>query len=300
MTIDTIDETGRLAAPLTVAAAQFRAGEDVDKNLVVLEDLTAQAVSRGAELVVFPEAAMHAWEAPAHRLRAVADQDAPRFVDGLREICDASGATVVAGIFAPGHEGRPVNRLVAMDRTGVLATYDKVHLYDAFHYRESETVTAGRPRADHTELGTFTMGPWTVGMLNCYDLRFPEMARLLTQQGVNVLAVSSAWVFGPQKEMHWEILLRARAIENTAYVVASSQPPPVSTGLSMVVDPLGLVASTCTLDEGLALHTLDEGHLREVRELIPSLTQRHYTVHPRSNAPADSPTAPPSTGQEMT
>jgi len=272
---------------LTVAAAQFAAGDDMEKNLAAIEEMTTTAVTRGAGIVVFPEAAMYAWDTPREALASVAADHGDTFVHSLRDIAGAAGVTIVAGMFAISAGPLPVNRLVAVDASGVRSAYDKAHLYDAFDYQESERVAVGPTFTDHSELGIFRLGGWTVGLLNCYDLRFPEMARLLTEQGVDILAVSSAWVTGPHKEAHWETLLRARAIENTCYVVAASQPPPISTGLSMVVDPLGLVAATCTGSHGLAMHRLDPMHLSRIRELVPSVRQRRYTVLPRDPEPPD-------------
>lgn len=265
-------------AVVRVAAAQFAGGDDVSKNLVGIERLATAAARRGATVVVFPEAAMYAWDAPPEDLQTAAVRHADTFVEGLSGIAAATGVTIVAGMFAATHGRRPVNRMIVVGPGGVVTSYDKVHLYDAFHYRESDRVVAGPSFPDRTELGVFAQGPWVFGLLNCYDLRFPEMARLLVEHEVNVLVVSSAWVSGPHKEMHWDTLLRARAIENTCYVVASSQPPPASVGLSMVVDPLGLAAATCPHAEGLAMHDLDPTHLGDVRALVPSVRQRRYPI----------------------
>lgn len=277
-------------ALLRVAAAQFAGGDDVSKNLVEIERLTMTAARRGAAVVVFPEAAMYAWNAPPEDLQAAAAQHRDAFTAGLVDVAAAAGVTVVAGMFAPAGGSRPVNRMVVVDAGGVITAYDKVHLYDAFAYRESDRVAAGPTFPDHSELGVFRHGPWVFGLLNCYDLRFPEMARLLVDRGVNVLVVSSAWVAGPHKEMHWDTLLRSRAIENTSYAVAASQPPPSSVGLSMIVDPLGLAAATCTQPEGLAVHDLDQAHLGRVRDLVPSVRQRRYpSCEAHSPRTADTP-----------
>jgi deaminated glutathione amidase len=104
------------------------------------------------------------------------------------------------------------------------------------------------------------------------------MARALVDAGADTLAVPAAWVAGEHKVDHWQTLLRARAIENTCYVLGANQPPPASAGLSMILDPMGLAAATCLGTEGIALHRLQQSHLRRVRETVPSLQHRRYRV----------------------
>ncbi|MGI8721641.1 MAG: carbon-nitrogen hydrolase family protein [Geodermatophilaceae bacterium] len=269
----------RTSNALTVAVAQFLAGTDVEKNLRRVEELTAQAAARGAQLVVFPEASMYSWEASAEDLAEAAHSSGPAFLEGVSAAAVRHGVTVVVGTFEPRPDAQPYNRLVVVAPDGsVRGCYDKVHLYDAFSWQESDKISAGTTYPDGSELCTLPVGGFTIGLLNCYDLRFPEMARALAERGADVIVVSSAWVAGPYKEMHWETLLRSRAIENTSYVVASDQPPPASVGLSMIIDPFGLVVATCPTSEGLALHELDPAHLREVRQTVPSLSNRRYRV----------------------
>ena len=266
-------------APLTVAVGQFAAGVDVAENLRRIDVLTRSAVRAGAELVVFPEASMYAWDAPVEDLAAAVRDHGARFLDGIREIAARTETTLVVGGFADSGTALPYNRLVVVGPGGrVIGSYDKVHLYDAFAWRESDKVTPGQPQPDLSELCTVPVGDFTLGLLNCYDLRFPEMARALVDRGADVLVVSAAWVAGPRKELHWEVLLRARAIENTSYVLAACQPPPRSVGMSMIVDPLGAIAAGCVANEGVAVHRLDPGHLADVRDILPALTHRRYRV----------------------
>ncbi|MDT0377777.1 nitrilase-related carbon-nitrogen hydrolase [Streptomyces sp. DSM 42041] len=291
---------------LHAAVAQFAASTDVRANLRRVRQLAAAAAAERAELVVFPEAAMYAWDVPAAEIADAARLHYEPFVDGLAAVAEDTGVTLVAGAFAPvdgDRDAAPHNRLVVTGPGGVpQARYDKVHLFDAFSWQESDKVTAARTAPDFAELCTVPVGGFTVGLLNCYDLRFPEMARALVDRGADVLAVSSAWVAGPHKEMHWETLLRARAIENTCYVLASDQPPPRSAGLSQILDPLGLTAAACLGTEGVAVHRLDVAHLREVRTAIPSLKHRRYQVAPQvtplSKEPAGAgPSLPVTTGE---
>ncbi len=121
-------------------------------------------------------------------------------------------------------DGRVYNTLVLVGPSGLLGAYRKVHLYDALGWCESERIAPGAPGSDNTPLAP--VDGLTVGVLTCYDLRFPESARRALDAGATVLAVPAAWVAGEHKVEHWRTLLRARAIENTAYVVAAAQPGP--------------------------------------------------------------------------
>ena len=271
---------------LVVATAQFTAGNDVPDNLARIDRLMSRAGGLGARLVVFPEASMTAWNVPADQLSAQARAWGERFEAEILALARKHQMVVVAGSFvAGGSDDRPRNRLVVAGPEGLLGRYDKVHHYDAFGYAESDRVAPASPREDGSELVVVPVGGFRVGVLNCYDLRFPEMAAALSARGADLLAVSSAWVAGPHKEMHWELLLRARAVENTCYVVGSCQPPPSSTGSSMLVDPMGLVLGTCAEDDDIVATRLSRARLDRVRAELPVLANRRYRVVPAHHQP---------------
>lgn len=263
---------------LAAAVAQFSAGTDMGKNLRRMGELADAAAKQGARLVVFPEASMFAWDATAEQIKT-ASARGPEFIERVAEIARRAGVYVIAGLFIDVGDVRPRNRLIVVGPEGnLIDSYDKVHLFDAFSWRESDKVHPADTHEDMSELCVVDIDGFTVGLLNCYDLRFPELARMLVERGAEVLTVSAAWVAGPLKETHWDVLLRARAIENTCYVLGASQPPPASAGLSTIIDPMGVTAATCVELEGLALHRLDRHHLRHVRETVPSLRHRRYQV----------------------
>lgn len=267
------------AADMLVATAQLSAGMDVDANLRQIRALTEKAAHTGARVVAFPEAAMYDWTASAADTTAIATEHGQYFTDEVCRIAGDSEITVIVGGFVKGDSDKPFNRLIVADPHGdMVGTYDKLHLYDAFSFRESDKVQPGPLKEDFSELCILDVGGFKLGLLNCYDLRFPEMGRALAHAGADALVVSSAWVAGPHKEMHWEILLRARAIENTCYVLASSQPPPGSVGLSMIIDPFGLVAATCIETEGVTTSRISRSRLDEVREIVPSSKQGRYAI----------------------
>jgi deaminated glutathione amidase len=171
-------------------------------------------------------------------------------------------------MFEPGDDpGRPFNTLVV--RGGAEAAYRKIHLYDSFGYRESDRLTAGAPEPVLVDVAGFR-----VGLMTCYDLRFPELARRLVDEGADAIVVPAAWVAGPRKVEHWRTLARARAIENTVFVLAAAQPGPRYTGHSMVVDPLGDLLAEAGEGPEVLVAELDHESLAAARKTNPSLANR--------------------------
>ena len=164
---------------------------------------------------------------------------------------------------------RLYNTLVVVDADGVRAAYRKIHLYDSFGYRESDRLAAADPCPT-----TVRVGGMTVGLLTCYDLRFPELGRTLTRAGAELLVVPAAWVAGPHKARHWEVLLAARAIEDVAYVAGAGQPGPRYSGHSQVVDPRGELVAAAEDGEALVSAEVSLELLREARMENPSLLNR--------------------------
>jgi len=249
---------------LHVALAQQASGLDPEENRARLEEL----VPEGADLVVLPEAFARDFGEAGSDVSGYAEPGHGPFATELERVAKERGTTVVAGMFEPGEDpGRPFNTLVV--RGAVTASYRKIHLYDSFGYRESDRLTAGPLEPVVVEVGGFS-----VGLMTCYDLRFPELARALVDRGAEVLVVPAAWVAGPRKADHWRTLARARAIENTVFVLAAGQPGPRYTGHSLVVDPLGDVLAEAGEAAALVTATLDRALLEEARRTNPSLANR--------------------------
>jgi deaminated glutathione amidase len=203
------------------------------------------------------------------------------FVRALVEAAGPGDTTVVAGMFEslPG-EDRVYNTLVVVDGSGLRGRYRKLHLYDALDWRESDRVRPGDPGEDG--LLVLPVEDQFLGVMTCYDLRFPEMGRALASCGATVLVVPAAWVNGPGKTEQWRVLLQARAIEETCYVVGAAQPSPELTGHSMAVEPRGHV--TVALDEGseaMAVADLSAERVASVRAALPLLDGRRFDVVPR-------------------
>jgi deaminated glutathione amidase len=259
---------------MRIALGQLGAGPDKRENLERMTRFTAQAARAGADLVLFPEAAMAGGEPGADLTPFAEPVDGP-FAAGLGEAAARHGIAVVAGIFEPGSPERVYNTVVAFGPDGaLLGSYRKIHLYDAFGGRESDRIQPG----DGTTL-VFELGGMRFGVMTCYELRFPEMARHLVERGAEVLLLPAAWVRGPLKEMHWETLARARAIENTVYVAASGQVSNRSIGLSAIFDPMGVMIVSAGETEGVATGGVTPERLAEVRRTNPSLAMRRPDLY---------------------
>ncbi|MDA2810048.1 carbon-nitrogen hydrolase family protein [Nocardiopsis sp. RSe5-2] len=261
---------------LTAAVVQFAPAEDKDANLATIEALLGEAAGRGARLAVLPEYAV--FTAPAMDDRFV---DSAEPLDGpavtrLAAVAAGLGLTVIAGVNEAAGNGRIHNTLVGLQGGGVAAVYRKVHLYDAFGYRESDRVIA----ADPGEPGLLEVDGFTVGMQTCYDLRFPETTRVLADAGADAVALPAEWVPGPLKEYHWNTLVRARAIENTVYVLAAGQSGPAGSGNSAVVDPMGIAVAALGEAPGIGTAALERERIDHVRAVNPALSLRRYRVAP--------------------
>ncbi|MEU5530890.1 carbon-nitrogen hydrolase family protein [Micromonospora chersina] len=263
---------------MRVAVCQLNARDDRTANLAAAEALLARAAAAGADLAVLPEyvdyLGLAAGMPPAEPVDGVVGRF---FADAARRL----GIWVIAGSF---HEAGPDpehtwNTSLVFDRDGTLAaSYRKIHLFDVeipgrVSYQESATVAAGEKPVVVDVEGL------RVGLSICYDLRFPELYRqLATEGGAELLVVPAAFMMHTGRD-HWEVLLRARAIENQCYVAAAGQtgdhePGRTCFGRSMVVNPWGTVLSQVADGPGLAVTDLDLDRLRTIRVEVPSLANR--------------------------
>jgi deaminated glutathione amidase len=258
---------------MRVATAQISSGHDVSRNLAAIRDAARAAASQGAELVVFPEAAMYGFGAP---LAPVAEPLDGPFVTSVQRLAGELELTIVAGMFTPAPNGRVFNTLVAAGPDAV-TRYDKIHLFDAFGNRESDTVAPGEVRR------TTRVGAATVGLATCYDVRFPALFVENAAEGVQVSVVCASWAAGPGKVEQWELLVRARALDSTTYVVACDQAvpqagprgsAPTGVGHSMVVSPYGEVLGRSGEEEDLLVVDLDLTEVVRARESLPVLRNR--------------------------
>jgi deaminated glutathione amidase len=261
---------------LRAAVVQLNSTGDKARNIEAAERLVRAAAADGAELVALPEK----WNllAGGEELLAGAEPlDGPS-LSAARGWARELGIHLLAGsVSEQGPEDKAFNTsvLIAPDGTD-LATYRKIHMFDVdvggVSYRESDHEEAGE------EIVVAPLDDASIGLSVCYDLRFPELYRILALRGAQILAVPSAFTATTGRD-HWEVLLRARAIESQAFVVAPNQvgevPPHFSSyGHSAIVDPWGVVLAMAPAEECFAAAELDFAALDRTRESLPSLANR--------------------------
>lgn len=260
-------ETPAARGSLRVTVWQHASDLDPAVNRAALDRV--RDLADEADLVVLPEAFARDFGDPGSDLAPYAEPLDGPFATALGEVAADGDAAVLAGMFERSEDSaHPYNTLVLAQPDG-WTTYRKIHLYDSFGYRESDTLRAG-PVAPVTA----TLGDARLGLMTCYDLRFPELARALAAEGADVLVLPAAWVAGPGKVMQWQTLLRARAIENVCWVVAAAQPGPRYCGHSMVVAPTGDVVVEAGDGEEILSVTLDLDAVDRARAVNPSLQNR--------------------------
>ncbi|WP_420845461.1 carbon-nitrogen hydrolase family protein [Microbacterium sediminis] len=257
-----------------IAVGQFAPTADKRANLAEIERLARAAKDRGARLALFPEYSSFFVNPMDETLVANAEPVNGPFVARLIELAGALDMHLVAGLIETGDAGRVRNTAVAVDGGGVVALYRKQHLYDAFGQRESDWVEPGGLEPPQT----FAVDGLTVGLMTCYDLRFPELSRTIVDAGAELLLVPAEWVRGPLKEHHWSTLLEARAIENTVFVAAADHPAPIGVGRSAVIDPQGVALAALGADPGLAVAWVDREAIERTRAVNPALRLRRYRV----------------------
>ena len=265
-----------------VAVAQITSATDTAKNLKLAHDFIRQAKSKGARMIAFPEFLMAFSPSiqSAEELAQIAEPLGGPFVASLGEAARQQGIDVLATIYETANSPHRVyDTALWIDASGTIAAvYRKLHLYDALGFKESDKFLPGEELTPplNTDVGR-------CGMMICYDLRFPELARTLTLLGATVLVAPSGWVQGEMKVEHWQTMVRARAIENGCYVIAPDQVGNIYIGHSLVVDPFGNILVDMKEDEGLAVVDIDLTRVAETRDKLPLLKNRRVDVY--SNYP---------------
>jgi predicted amidohydrolase len=261
---------------MRIALAQIQAGAEPTANLGLVEDYTRRAADAGARLVLFPEATMCRFGVP---LAPIAEPLDGSWASAVRAIAERAGIVVVAGMFVPAEEdraGRVTNTLLATG-PGVDTRYDKIHLYDAYGFAESDTVAPGH------EPVMITVDDVNVGLTLCYDVRFPELYVELASRGAQLITVHASWGTGPGKLEQWQLLARARAIDTTGLVAAVDQAypgdelakaGPVGVGGSLVASAIGEVLASAGADPQVLVTDLDLDAAHKARETIAVLRNR--------------------------
>ncbi|MDO5500494.1 MAG: carbon-nitrogen hydrolase family protein [Propionibacteriaceae bacterium] len=271
---------------MRVALAQICSGREVTDNLALIRERVAEAADQGARLVVFPEATMRSF---GHNLTSIAEPIDGPFGSAVGELADEFGLTIFVGMFTPAQDsptGQPKVRNTVLVATGAgpagskgprLRGYDKIHLYDAFGFAESDSVEAG------AEALRVEVDGVTVGVAICYDIRFPQLFIDHARAGARVIVVPTSWGSGPGKIEQWELLARARALDSTSWVLACGQADPAASGVeakagaptgvghSLIASPTGaVVAAAGAAPELLVIDIVPEA-ADEARTTIPVL-----------------------------
>ena len=267
--------------PLRAACVQLNAARPLDDVLATAGDLVERAAASGATLVVLPEK----WNAigPKERMLEAAEDLSGPTVSAMQGWAREHGVWLVGGSISERLEGesRIRNLSLAFDPAGSLVgAYRKLHMFDVEidgrAVRESATDRPG------DELTIADLAGWPVGLTVCYDLRFPELYRALAVAGAEVFTVPAGFMLHTGRD-HWEILLRARAIENGAYVIAPNQHGAWDGnrmfGRSMIIDPWGVVIANASDGDGICVADLDPARVDAARRQLPVLSHRRPEVY---------------------
>ncbi|SFC98404.1 carbon-nitrogen hydrolase family protein [Streptomyces aidingensis] len=262
---------------MRIALSQMLSSAVPEENLAVIETQARAAAAAGAELAVFPEAAMARFGIP---LAPVAEPLDGPWARRVREVAEDTGLLLVAGMFTPAGDGRVTNTLLITGR-GIDTHYDKLHLFDAFGFTESATVAPG------DRLVTAEPAGVPIGFATCYDIRFPGLFQALAERGARLIVVPASWGAGPGKREQWEVLVRARALDSTCWIAACGQADPAAAGRapagrapagighSLVVSPLGEVRAALGPEPGLLVADLDPAaEVDRARAAVPVLANR--------------------------
>lgn len=256
---------------MKVAVGQFAVGKDWQANAQTCVGLMAQAASAGADMLVLPEALLARDDNDPDLSVKSAQAAKGEFLTMLLAEAKNNALTTILTLHVRTTEGRAANTLFAVRGGEVIASYQKIHLYDAFSMQESRLVDAGAQIPPLIEVAGMQ-----VGLLTCYDLRFPEMALSLALAGAEVLVLPAAWLRGAHKELHWATLLIARALDTTCYVVASGECGNRNMGQSKVVDPLGVTIAGAAEAPALFYAELESQRVADVRAMLPVLKNRRF------------------------
>ena len=268
---------------MKVAIVQFTASTNKETNLKKITSFVSKAASKNATLCAFPEFMMFYTNSSqtSIQLADLSETIRGNFVTTIARAAKENKIQVVGSFYEKSRtKDRVYDTAFVIDRSGkVISTYRKIHLYDALGFQESEKIKSGSKiaRPVKTSIGK-------IGMMICYDLRFPEMSRSLAVAGSEVLVAPSAWVRGKMKEEHWITINKTRAIENGCYVIAPDQVGNIYCGRSLVVDPYGKVLLDMKKRQGISIVNIDLNKVKQTRKILPLLKSRRTDVYPTLKA----------------
>lgn len=259
----------------------MKSSVDKNKNLSYSLKLIGRAAQKKAQLICFPEFQMaySPAEQKPETLHEIAEKINGNFISALSKSAKKNKINVVATIYEFINTNKQDQKVfdtavIINERGKIQSVYRKIHLYDALGFKESKKLLAGNiiEKPTRTSVGN-------LGLQICYDVRFPEISRILTVNGANILVSPSAWVAGFMKQEHWEIMLKSRAIENGVYVIAPNQFGNIYCGHSMVIEPFGATLIDMGNREGMEILDIDNSRIDTVRRTLPLLGNRRTDVY---------------------
>ena len=263
---------------MKVAVVQFKASVNKDENLKKIISYILKASSKNATLCAFPEFMMFYTNSSqtSKELANLSETINGNFISTIAKAAKENHIQVIGSFYEKSKKrDRVYDTSFVINHLGkVISTYRKIHLYDALGFKESDKMIPGAKIAKpvSTSIGK-------IGMMICYDLRFPEMSRALALAGSEVLIASSAWVKGPMKEEHWITINKTRAIENGCYVIAPDQVGNIYCGRSLVVDPYGKILLDMKKKQGISFVDIDLKKVKEIRKVLPLLKNRRTDAY---------------------
>lgn len=261
-----------------IAIVQFQALRKKEDNLKKILNYIRDAAKRGATLCAFPEFMMFYTSSTqsASQLASQAESVDGDFVQTIARTAKKNSIEVIGTFYEKSTiKNRVYDTSFLIDSSGKLVSkYQKIHLYDALGFKESAKLAAGSklPKPQKSKIGK-------IGMMVCYDLRFPEIARLLATDGAQILFAPSAWVRGPMKEEHWIAINKTRAIENGCYVVSPDQVGNIYCGRSIIVDPFGKIILDMKQKQGIGIAEISDAQIKKVRTSLPLLKNRRTDLY---------------------
>ena len=268
---------------MKAAVVQFKASTNKEDNLTKIISYISKAASKNAALCAFPEFMMFYTSSSQtpKQLANLAETINGNFVTTIAKAVKENQIQVVGSFYEKSRKkDRVYDTSFLISKSGkVLSTYRKIHLYDALGFKESNKMVSGSriTKPVKTSIGK-------IGMMICYDLRFPEMARSLATAGAEVLVAPSAWVKGNMKEEHWVTINKTRAIENGCYVIAPDQVGNIYCGRSLVVDPYGKILLDMKKKQGIGFVNIDLNKVKQTRKILPLLKSRRTDIYPTLKA----------------
>ena len=264
---------------MKIAVVQFKASTNKETNLKKIIQYISNAAKNKAEMVAFPEFMMlytNSKQTP-QQLAILAETIKGNFVQSIAKAAKENHIQVVGSFYEKSaKKDRVYDTSFVVSKSGkIISTYRKIHLYDAFGFRESDKMMPGSniSKPVKTSVGK-------IGMMICYDLRFPEISRSLASSGSEILVIPSAWVKGEMKEEHWLTINKTRAIENGCYVISPDQVGNIYCGRSVVVDPYGKILLDMKKKQGIGFVNIDLKRIKQIRKILPLLKNRRTDIYP--------------------